>query len=604
MLIHNRVFSGERPKRDLRNLEKNEAEVALNVDLVSTSIKSIMGSLLEEEDITENANTIFKLNDRWFHFEDFRDVVVLGERAFWTTSGGESRQATFDQLQLGLSSRMGVPAPDDPTVALTGTGSGDVITTSVLYTFVNTFGEEGNRSEVTATFDMQNGQVITYSNLNGQSAANQIAIDDYALAATRIYRLSEGEFKFVAEVQVGTEVFVETVGDITLAEVFTTDDFNPPPSNMDGLHLMSNGIALGFVAADNLVYASEPFNINAWPYFFPVGSKPVAISSYDNNAVVTTEAYPEVAAVNDPRNIIPTVLTYRQPNVAKRSLVQAQGGVMYASTDCIFYIGRGGGKDLTRQWADFKDWQEYAPATMISAYRDGQYVAFHKGAKEGQALILDTREPNAVFRQLTQTASATFVEPGTDDLYVVDGTEIRHLEASDTPLTYRWRSKTFGDGSPFALTSRRVLSCNHVDRSYVQFDQAVVDAEALLRATELAARSGLSLLHGTGGAIGQHLIAGCGLFDPPGTILTNQDKGVTIAGGAETDFTLFFDYFVTFRVYRDKELVHEEEIRDDEDVNRLTYFDRGRYYTYELEGVLDIQQVDIAGSNSEMYTGT
>jgi len=198
-------------------------------------------------------------------------------------------------------------------------------------------------------------------------------------------------------------------------------------------------------------------------------------------------------------------------------------------------------------------------------------------------------------------ATGYSVYDAVDESEFSGGASILQLEASDTPLSFLWRSKTFGDGSSFALTSRRVLSCAQVDRAYVPFSQDVLDTEAAARALILAGRVTFPAIHGlTGGAVNQHLISGAGIS----TLTPVYDQGVTINGGQEQDLTISYDYFITLRVYRDKQLVHTEEIRDDEVEKRLSYFSRGRYYNYELEGTLEIQQFDMAGSNSEMHSGS
>ena len=63
---------------------------------------------------------------------------------------------------------------------------------------------------------------------------------------------------------------------------------------------MSNGIALGFVPGERLVYVSEPFNANAWPFFFPVQDVPIGVSSYDNLAVIVTDGYPDCLLYTSP----------------------------------------------------------------------------------------------------------------------------------------------------------------------------------------------------------------------------------------------------------------------------------------------------------------
>ena len=276
---------------------------------------------------------------------------------------------------------------------------------------------------------------------------------------------------------------------------------------------------------------------------------------------------------------------------------------MYASVNGIMYIGRGGGKLLTDDHLDQSDWNRYVPSSITALYKDGQYIGFHSGTKVGNAVVLDTREPTATLRQLSQTATATYVLPGTDKAYVASGGQILELEGSEDKLTYTYISKLFGQGSPYALTSRRILITDQIDRSYLPLDQAVIDAIYAQRAAELLARAGLSYRFGIGGAINQFVIGGTDTWTIPGTAIT-ESTGSTINGGGETDLPRVTNYTVEFTLLGDKEVVHVEVITDDEDIKRVTYHDRRRIYQYQLSGELDVQQIDIAGSNSEMHDGT
>ena len=107
-----------------------------------------------------------------------------------------------------------------------------------------------------------------------------------------------------------------------------------------------------------------------------------------------------------------------------------------------------------------------------------------------------------------------------------------------------------------------------------------------------------------GGAINQHLIGGC--FNPLPDGISNPFPEAlrSINGIAAEDLARSEPIEVIFRLFGDKELVHEEVIVDDEQENRLYYFDRRRVYEIELEGTLEISQIDVAGSNSEFHSGT
>ena len=100
------------------------------------------------------------------------------------------------------------------------------------------------------------------------------------------------------------------------------------------------------------------------------------------------------------------------------------------------------------------------------------------------------------------------------------------------------------------------------------------------------------------------MIGGC--FNPLPDGISNPFPEAlrSINGIAAEDLARSEPIEVIFRLFGDKELVHEEVIVDDEQENRLYYFDRRRVYEIELEGTLEISQIDVAGSNSEFHSGT
>ena len=240
---------------------------------------------------------------------------------------------------------------------------------------------------------------------------------------------------------------------------------------------------------------------------------------------------------------------------------------------------------------------------MKSLYKDGQYIGFHSGTTVGNAVVLDTRESLSIMTQLSQRADATFVKPGTDKAYVAYDSQILELEGSELKLEYTYTSKLFGEGTPLALTSRRVLLCEQIDRNRDELTDDEIAALYTTRAEQFVALAALDVLHGFGGAINQNAIGGAGLWVIPGSALS-FDIGVSIDGGHETDLPFITNYAIVLNLFGDKELVHTEVIADDETDARITYHDRRRLYQFQLVGELDVSSVEIAGSNSEMYSGS
>ena len=612
MRITNRTFGGERPKVDPRNLNDNEATLAIDCELDSTGIRALRSNSFEDR-VGVEANTIYFYEGTWVGFEGDVDVIespagVTQSRLFWS-GDGYPKQATVDQIARGESSRLGVPTPAKPSIesvteSTSDNGATTAITTFYTVTFVNRYGDEGDMSLPSAFVQYHAGDTINVENL-GAVSDNADALADYtAVSGYRLYRLEEGESKFVYE---GTLTITEYADNTsgTLGEAFVTQDFVAPPEELKGLHLMANGSAVGFVG--KTVYISAPYQLNAWPYSFTTQSDVVAVSSFDNTLVVLTTGFPEVATFYDPSNIQPSILTNREPCVSKRSVVQAGGGVIYTTPSNLYFIGTSGGQSLTDDFFSDSDYSRLKPETFRSTYRDGEYYAFHDGQGPGRCIVFDTREPTAVIRRLSQTADAMHVKKGTDKLYLSLGSQISLFEGGSERLTYVWQSKEFGLASPAAIISARVLSedfARGLSRDVI--DSRKAEIAAIMEANRQAyiLRIDLSAVDGYGGAINQDTLAGVGTYVVPGLSGVTQPAGVAIAAGiGQIVPNAPEEHVATVAIFADGELVDESVVLSD-CVYRVSYHDRARRWWYRITSDVDIQQYDMAGSSSELHDGS
>lgn len=484
MLLRTRQFSGERPKLSERLIGVNEATLALDCDLVSGELRAVHGNRAVASADDPNAQTLFILGGVYFTWPGDVSVVetpvnAAVRRLFWTGDGPPS-QSEPDELAEGKSYLMGVPKPAAKPVVASITGpepdSQTRISSLYRFTFVNRWGEEGDASPPSDLFDYYSGQTMR---VTGLGAGFNVGLENRAVVAYRLYRLSGAESKFVGEYPLSQGTVVDSKKESELGEIYSAENYYIPPLDMQNLHIMANGVALGSVGSQ--IYASEPYDLNAWPYTITLQSPVVAISSFDNNAVFLTEGFPEIATIFDPRNISTTVLAEREPCLSRRGVVQGAGGVIYPSPSGLFYIGSGAARMLTEEYMDINDWQALAPTTFNAAYRDGQYITFFDAPGNRGGWIFDLREPTAMVRRLSQWVSASFVAEGTDEMYLVNGATIELYQGGQELLDYCWRGKLHGDGSPFALSSRRFISPDFADNPTAEEVEAIeVSNQALI----------------------------------------------------------------------------------------------------------------------------
>lgn len=615
MRIHQSVFSGERPKQSVRNLGPTEAQEAFDCELVSDELRPLRNNLVVDSLTSSHDKTLFEFDGNFLSWAFDVDVVespVDGaiKRIFYT-GDGLPKQADSNGILAGISYNMGVPKPlNVPTVIVNGTPDEELveIDTFYVYTFVNAYGEEGDKSEPSNIVTYTDGQTFSIGNLGDASNPDLI---DYNITLQRLYRIDNGVPKFIAEFPYTDVSYIDsqTLETVSVAGEFSTEDFRPPPPTGVGLHLMANGVALMFELNTNIVHVSEPYQLNAWPYTFSTESEVVGISSFDNNAVILTKGYPEIATIFDPRNISTSILADREPCVAKRGIVQGAFGVIYPAPTGAYFVGSSGGQMLTQEFYDKHEWEAFEPSTMTATFRDGQYIGFFGDENKGFGWIYDTREENAVVRRLTQWASAVFVREGTDDLFLIQDKSIALYQGGTGRLNYRWKGKMHGKGSDFALTCRRLHSCdfdanpsdNEITEIEARIAQGVIDAAA-----QIALRSSLPPLFGIGGALAQDTFGGCGLTPigllPAGSV--DQERGATFAGDsvvrvADLDLLSFCD----LTVYGDKQVIHEERVTSNQP-DRLNYADRKRLWEFEYEGNAVLTASDFAGSIGELFDGS
>ena len=220
---------------------------------------------------------------------------------------------------------------------------------------------------------------------------------------------------------------------------------------------------------------------------------------------------------------------------------------------------------------------------------------------------VDTREPNAVIRQLSQTADAIHVKRGTDELYLGTGSNIVLFQGGSERLPYIWESKRHGLSSPAALISARVLSEDFL-RGLTDEQIATINArrQDIVEANRqaLTVRAAVSIANGYGGAINQDTLCGAGFYKVPGLEDVFHDKGAAIANGVDVRATdAAVEHKVEVTIIGDGQVVDTTEV-DNESVYRLTYSDRHRRWWYRLVGDVDVQQFDMAGSSSELHDGS
>lgn len=313
-----------------------------------------------------------------------------------------------------------------------------------IVTYVTAWGEESAPSPVSQLVELDENDTVTGSPPNPPAG--------YGITKFRYYRSNSGAtsaaFQFVGEADfspaslAGTALttITDTLKPTELGEVCPSLSWLMPPSNLQGLVGMPNGINIGFFG--NTVCPCENYVQYAFPveYQMPTEYPVVGIGVFGQTAVVLTQGTPYYSSGTDAASMSLVKVDSPHACVSRRSIASSDGGVMYASATGVCLASAGGIQVVTVQHFTHEDWKKLNPASIIGAIHESTYFFLYtpaSGVQACYALHMETGKLTTVDVQ----GSAFHVDLLTDQLYVVAGNTIKALFAGSTYRTGVWRSK-------------------------------------------------------------------------------------------------------------------------------------------------------------------
>jgi hypothetical protein len=335
-------------------------------------------------------------------------------------------------------------------------------------TYGNDWGEESAPSAVTAMLEIDQYSSATITASAPPSGRN--------ITIWTLYRSNVGNtttaFQRVMSSPIATLTYTDTLKGEELGEACPTITWAEPPFRINaaastennlvakgpdpylrGLTGMPNGIMAGFV--DNYVAFSDPYHPYAWPveYQIPLGFEIVGLGVFGSSLFVGTYANPSIISGSDSASMSEITLDDSQACLSARSIVSAEGGVLYASPDGICFASLNGVEVLTTALFAREDWQLLNPESIVAAMHEGVYYMWYAG-NGGGCYALDT-----VAKKLTHvdmTASSVFTDNLTDAVFYCDGTEIKRAFSTGR-REGKWRTPRIELASPASLAWGKVL---------------------------------------------------------------------------------------------------------------------------------------------------
>lgn len=374
------------------------------------------------------------------------------------------------QINPSVTRPMGLPAPvTAPTVV--GTNSGvatpTVETYFYVYTYVNDLGWESAASPVSAEVTRDNQGSTAISAFATPPAGN------YNITTIRIYKTqsdssANADFYFLREVALGTTTTDDD--NRTISELLTTSTWLPAPGvptggiagttepTMTFLTPMWNGMLAGIVG--NSVRVCEPYVPYAWPAAYdvvPPDGKPVGIGVFGQTMLVLTTSRPVLVNGSTPDGLDQQRVEMPQGCVAAQSIVSMGSGVAWASEDGLCWLGSGGPRVITAGIMLREDWQALVPSSIIGCMYEGLYFGSYNDGTGRKGFFIDPNSPQGIYFMDTGYSGMYFDELR-DQLYVLDGVNVKKWDAGSTFMTYRAKSKVYKQGFPLNYGAAEVIA--------------------------------------------------------------------------------------------------------------------------------------------------
>lgn len=410
--------------------------------------------------------------------------------------GDDSETSNFDNILVQASGSNGAVITN--------------VATAYVYTFVNDLGEESAPSLPSATVLRPDGVSVTVTTATQEPTGISL---DYGITTKRIYRAATGSsataFRFVAEIPLAQENYIDVLTDTQLGEVLQSDNWALPPDDLRGILALPNGVMVGF--RRNQLCFSAQNHPHAWPVEYRLNTDTfiVGIGNIDTTVVIGTKSFVYVASGNDPANY--SMSKFEVPHAASSKLsfayITGLGVVFSGPAGLMVVSGPNNVRNLTQEIFTLRQWEALDPTSIVSVAHNDIYFMFWEAASDRGCYAVDLRPGNGFgIVQMAFHASAAYVDPIEDIMYLVldydnepeddmlpiqpvlpssvDGKTIYEFEGDPSSyMTYQWRTKLWLEPYP-CWHSIAQLRAETYDNTVVRFfgdgvllDEIVVDGE-------------------------------------------------------------------------------------------------------------------------------
>jgi hypothetical protein len=357
---------------------------------------------------------------------------------------------------------LGLPQPKDAPVCTVNQGAaGDpslTVTRAYLYAYVDSNTGPGPVSKATVVTVGENDTVTI-------SLPLPVTAHGHNITHKRIYRAvtdasGAGTYFLVAQVEASKSEYhdISTDAAVALNEVLNHATWFPPPADLKGLSLLSNGVLVGY--RGNTVCPSEPYSPHAFDPLKRVALPlPVrGLGAFDTNVVAFTDADAYLIAGPTPDAWSNEPMNLHQGCVSIPGIVSlGSAGVVFPSPDGLILVGPNGARNLTLEFFSKKAWQALNPETLRGFLWDGRYVGFYSTKDKDAGFVFDPTPGGLGWVDIDIHARGGHHEGMNDALYLIIGDHIEMFDGDDfNLLTKTWTSGEYDAGEAQLFTVGRV----------------------------------------------------------------------------------------------------------------------------------------------------
>jgi len=259
----------------------------------------------------------------------------------------------------------------------------------------------------------------------------------------------------------GSYTFTDDFDPLNLFDTLTSDEYDAPPDDLQGLIAAQNNILAGFVG--NKLYLTEPALPHAWPIAYAITFEYdiVGLAPINGAILVATKGYPYLVSGSDPASGMSIQrIDALYPCLNGKGIVSMNYGVVYPTHDGMAVFSPSGGPNIITRanfnndtWASTLD-----PSTIVGEFYGDAYLASHS---TGGFAFEPDKNIGGQFVDLDFTYTASWYDPVEGRLFCVTGTEgdVYEWDNLNQPaLTQEWKSKVIKTSDMINLGAARVIA--------------------------------------------------------------------------------------------------------------------------------------------------